>query len=113
MYVFIVQHPSIYEVVQNGDGSKTFTRVDALDSSPYYRWDNSVLPKTEAFPPGFRMIAHSNDAGAEGKIMTECCNILADEEESCATWGRLHFPPNRKCDFVGIALGENYFSDFE
>ena len=106
IHICLLQHPSIYEVVQNGDGSKTFTRIDAVETSPYYRWDNSVLPRTEAFPPGFRMIAHSNDIGAEGQMLTECCNIIRDEEESCSEWDRLHFPPNRKCDFLGIALGE-------
>eukprot|EP00561_Arcocellulus_cornucervis_P012712 CAMPEP_0185802860 /NCGR_PEP_ID=MMETSP1322-20130828/2246_1 /TAXON_ID=265543 /ORGANISM="Minutocellus polymorphus, Strain RCC2270" /LENGTH=169 /DNA_ID=CAMNT_0028498661 /DNA_START=168 /DNA_END=674 /DNA_ORIENTATION=+ len=74
-------HPSIYEVTANEDGTETFTRVDNLDSSPYYRWDNSVSPKTEAFPPGFRLITASSDAGANnggengGNMFTECCNF--------------------------------------
>ena len=56
-------HPSVYKVTTSG-GTKTYTRVSQLDSSPYYRWDNSVLPRTEAFPTGFRMIAYSNQSGA-------------------------------------------------
>lgn len=97
-------HPTFYEVVTNGDGSKTYTRFQGIETSPYYRWDNSALPRTEAFPPGFRMIAHSNDVGANGRMLTECCNMLSGEEESCTEWGDLFFPPNQTCDFLGIAL---------
>ena len=67
-----------------------------------------------AFPPGFRMIAHSNDPGAdqggesEGNMLTECCDFLGDEEEDCRNWDRLHFP-SRKCDFLGIAFGKGSF----
>ena len=49
-------HPSIYRVV-NGE----HILVRDLDSSPYYRWDRSVNPVAEPFPPGFRMIAASDD----------------------------------------------------
>ena len=103
-------HPTIYEVTDNADGTKTYTRAPGIDTSPYYRWDNSVLPKTEAFPPGFRMIAHSNDPGANqggetgANMLTECCDLLGDEEEDCVSWDRLHFP-TRTCDFLGIAMG--------
>ena len=103
-------HPTIYEVTDNADGTKTYTRAPGIDTSPYYRWDNSVSPKTEAFPPGFRMIAHSNDPGANqggetgANMLTECCDLLGDEEEDCVSWDRLHFP-TRTCDFLGIAMG--------
>lgn len=103
-------HPTIYEVTTNSDGTKKYTRAPFLDTSPYYRWDNTVLPKTEAFPPGFRMIAHSNDAGAalgeidDGNIMTECCDLIGDDEEDCQEWNKLHFP-TQSCDFLGIAFG--------
>jgi len=101
-------HPTIYEVTDNADGTKTYTRAPDIFSSPYYRWDNSVNPKTEAFPPEFRMIAHSNDFGAdqggesEGNMLTECCNFRGDGEV-CESWDRLEFP-TRKCDFLGIAF---------
>ena len=105
-------HPSIYRVTDNSDGTKTYTRVSTLDSSPYYRWDNTVLPRTEAFPPGFRMIAHSNDPGAQqggesgANMLTECCDFTANGDEDCVSWDRLEFP-TRTCDFLGIAMGKS------
>ena len=104
-------HPSIYEVTDNEDGTETFTRVDNLDSSPYYRWDNSVSPKTEAFPPGFRLITASSDAGANNggengeNMFTECCNFRRNGSEDCISWNGLEFP-TQTCEFLGIALGE-------
>ena len=102
------KHPTIYEVSKNG----VFTRAQTLDTSAYYRWDNSVDPKTESFPPGFRMIATSTDPGAnqdgEDNMYTECCNMVGDGEE-CKTWNQLKFP-TRTCDFLGIALGESWQS---
>ena len=94
-------------------GSKTYTRVNNLETSPYYRWDNSVLPRTEAFPPEFRMIAYSNqqtpDEGgnAEGNLFTECCNYNAQGQEVCteADDGGINFP-KENCDFAGMAFGE-------
>jgi len=50
------------------------------------------------------MIAHSNDIGADGHMLSECCNFLGNEEESCTEWDRLYFPTNQTCDFLGIAL---------
>lgn len=105
-------HPSIYRV----DSEGVHTRVDNLEFGPYYRWDKSVSPTVEPFPPGFRMIAASNDPGACGygencpednfvAMFTECCDISADDE-ICSTWeGELRFP-RTNCDFLGIALGE-------
>ena len=104
------KHPSIYEVTDNSDGTQTYTRVSQLESSPYYRWDNSVLPKTQAFPPGFRMIASTDDQGSDnggergGNMFTECCQ-LSGGGENCVSWERLNFP-SRNCDFLGIAFGE-------
>ena len=82
-----------------------------LDTSPYYRWDSNRA--TEEFPPEFRMIAHSNDEGANaggesgGNMLTECCNLIdngTDEpEEDCQAWDFLNFPTQR-CDFLGIAF---------
>jgi hypothetical protein len=101
-------HPSIYQVEDNGDGTETFTRVSNLDSSPYYRWDKSVLPLVEAFPPGFRMIAASNDPGADqggetgSNMFTECCDVV-NEVEDCERWNTLNFP-NQTCDFLGFSL---------
>ena len=115
-------HPSIYRVTDNTDGTETFTRVDNLESSPYYRWDNSVFdidatPKTEAFPPHFRYIAASSDPGANNggengeNMFTECCDYQSNGEEDCVSWNRLEFP-TQTCDFLGIALGELQVKDF-
>jgi len=106
-------HPSIYEVVGNSDGSTTYTRVNNLDSSTYYRWDNTVSPLAEAFPPEFRMIAHSNDPRADEHaanqdnmpIRTECCNFGDTiEDETCEFWNRVVLPDNRRCDDLGIGF---------
>mmetsp|Transcript_18726 Transcript_18726/g.28079 ORF Transcript_18726/g.28079 Transcript_18726/m.28079 type:complete len:124 (+) Transcript_18726:111-482(+) len=109
-----MQHPSIYRVTRS-QGTKTYTRVSQLESSPYYRWDNSVLPRTEAFPRGFRMIAYSNQQGSNaggetgGNMFVECCNVGPNEEESCTeTVGALEFPTQR-CDFVGLAFGKEEY----
>lgn len=59
-------HPSIYRVV-NGE----YILVRNLDSSPYYRWDLSVDPVAEPFPPGFRMIAASDDP-----VSIKTCSFL-------------------------------------
>jgi len=58
-------HPSIYEVTVD-DGENTYTRVNDLETSPYYRWDKSpgLDPPTEAFPKDFHMIAYSDQQGA-------------------------------------------------
>jgi len=103
-------HPSIYRVTDDGAGGQTYTRVNNLSSSPYYRWDKTNAPDVVAFPPGFRMIAHSDDAGAnqggetDGNMLTECCEKTADgQDETCETWDKLHFP-TRSCGWLGIAL---------
>ena len=81
-----------------------------MESSPYYRWDNSVLPRTEEFPEGFRMIAYSDQENAQiggetgGNLFVECCNFVNDEEECTSTVGSVIFP-TQKCDFVGFAFG--------
>lgn len=103
-------HPSIYEVDTAADGTKTYTRVSNLETSPYYRWDNSVTPLTEAFPESFRMIAYSNQDGADeggetgGNMFVECCNYDAQGNEDCTeTVGELVFP-RKNCSFVGLAF---------
>ena len=103
-------HPSIYRV----DSTGLHTRVDNLEFGPYYRWDKSVSPVVEPFPPGFRMIAASNDPGANGgdeedgfvAMFTECCNFVGGEESCNGYWEGELFFPNRNCDFLGFALGE-------
>ena len=106
-------HPSIYRVDSVGE----HVRVNDLEFGPYYRWDKSVSPGVEAFPPGFRMIAASNDDGACGydagdceedsfvAMFSECCD-MSGEEESCSSWEGELFFPKQNCDFLGIALGE-------
>merc|ERR1719510_2263169 len=98
-------HPSIYRRSRSNGEDAKFELVTDLEVGPYYRWDNSVSPPTQAYPPGFRMIAHypNADPGAEGRMMTECCSYTEDDDESCEEWKFLHFP-ERNCDFVGIAL---------
>lgn len=99
-------HPSIYRISKNDDGTETYTRVSDLDTSPYYRWDNSVLPETVAFPPDFRMIAYSDQNGADkggetgSNFFMECCN----DGEACDTWtGAIKFP-RKNCKKLGMAL---------
>ena len=59
------------------------------------------MPRTEAFPPDFRMIAFSDD-----NVMMECCNHNFLGGEVCSeTWGGIDFP-EEDCDFVGIAMGK-------
>ena len=94
----------MYEVADNGDGTKTYTR-SRTRATAYYRWDQSALPAVEAFPPGFRMIAHSDDEGAdkgeiaeEHNLFVECCR---DGTQDCETFGFLTFP-NIKCDLMEI-----------
>eukprot|EP00986_Skeletonema_menzelii_P010248 scaffold4964_cov220-Skeletonema_menzelii.AAC.1 len=101
---------------------RTHYRVDDLEFGPYYRWDRSVFPQVEPFPPGFRMIAASNDPGACGvgsdcpsacgveddcpnavAMFTECCDFR-NNGESCSSWEGQLFFPRQNCDFVGIAL---------
>ena len=95
--------------------SKTYTRVNNLETSPYYRWDNSVTPKTEAFPKDFRMIAYSNQQGATqggesgGNLFMECCNYFNENEQCTSTVGKLEFP-KQNCDFLGIAFGKYFMS---
>mmetsp|Transcript_19830 Transcript_19830/g.39516 ORF Transcript_19830/g.39516 Transcript_19830/m.39516 type:complete len:469 (+) Transcript_19830:344-1750(+) len=97
-------HPTIYEVI-NDDGTKVYIR-SKFTITPYYRWDNSASPRTEEFPPGFRMIAHSNDPGAqkgeeEGEgLVTQCC-FRGEEEVTCEFWYGLHFPTTA-CDDLEI-----------
>jgi hypothetical protein len=101
-----LQHPSIYEKTR--DASPTYTRVSNLETSPYYRWDNSVAD-TKAFPKDFRMIAYSDQANANqggesgGNFFTECCNIVNGEEDCTSTFGKVEFP-KQNCGFLGMAM---------
>merc|ERR1719356_2259307 len=81
-------HPSIYRRRRSDGEAAGFELVTNLEVGPYYRWDNSVSPRTVAYPPGFQMIAHypSTDPGAEGRMMTECCMLSEDGGESCQEW---------------------------
>ena len=70
-----------------------------------------MLPRTEEFPPGFRMIAYSNQQNANtggetgANMFVECCNILGEEEEECTTTAGGIIFPTQACDFVGFAFG--------
>ena len=107
-------HPSIYKVTEFS-GQKKFTRVSNLKSSPYYRWNTNELPETVAFPPNFRMIAYSNQEGADsggetgGNLLVECCDFVGngeEKEEDCTTTvGNPLIFPTKKCDFLGLAFG--------
>ena len=106
-------HPSIYRVTGSGD-QKTYTRVNNLETSPYYRWNTQTSPETVAFPPEFRMIAYSNQDGAGaggetgGNLLVECCNYVnVGEDEDCTTTvGNPLIFPKKKCDFLGLAFGK-------
>ncbi len=88
--------------------------MSQLETSPYYRWDTTTPPETVAFPPDFRMIAYSNQDGADGggengeNLFVECCN-MRNGNESCENFvgHPLRFP-KRNCDFVGIAFGKKF-----
>ena len=89
--------------MEDDSGIKTYTRVNKLKTTAYYRWDNSVLPRTEAFPPGFRMIAVSDD-----NVRMERCNYDSSGREDCRgleTLGGIDFPEEDYA-FVGIAMGK-------
>jgi len=100
-------HPSIYRVTKNPAGGKIYTRVSRLESSPYYRWNTSTKPATVEFPPGFRMIAYSNqeraDVGGEtgGNLLVECCN---DGEACVTTSGNPLLFPRTRCGMMGLAF---------
>lgn len=103
-------HPSIYQVTTN-NGVKTYNLVKNLESSPYYRWNTRVKPDTVAFPPGFRMIAFSDQDGADsggetgGNLLVECCNFTKGGDERCkTTTGNPLIFPTTKCDFLGVAM---------
>lgn len=105
-------HPSIYRVTTDENEVKTYTRVNNLDTSPYYRWNTNTLPETVPFPPGFRMISHSDQYGITAPsdfnemLFVECCDYDADGEEICSytsTDTSLIFP-QQSCDFLSIAL---------
>ncbi|KAL3941029.1 MAG: hypothetical protein SGBAC_004535 [Bacillariaceae sp.] len=105
------RHPAIDQVAEDQDDARTYTLAPDLETGPYYRWGNSVLPRTEAFPPSFRKIAHSNDIGAENgevgsgsNLGTDCCNFV-NGEEACEEWACLYIPkPMRTCG-DGVSLG--------
>ena len=104
-------HPSIYRVT-GPNGQETYTRVINLESSPYYRWNTQTSPETVAFPPEFRMIAHSDQNGADlggetgGNLLVECCNLVDGEEECTTTNGNPLTFPTTTCDFLGLAFGK-------
>ncbi len=94
-----------------GDDAQTiYNRVNEVETSPYYRWDMTTAPETVAFPPGFRMIAYSNDVGAgmggeNGEnLFVECCDLDGDDEDCEETVGHPLIFPTRTCDFLGIAF---------
>ena len=113
-------HPSIYEKTRGEN--PTYTRVSNLESSPYYRWDNSVTDPdgetTQAFPKDFKMIAYSdmeNSAtGGEtgGNLFTECCDYDVFGEEVCTSnTGSIEFP-TRNCAFLGLVSFLVYFASY-
>jgi len=103
-------HPSIYRKTQK-KGESIYTRVNNLETSPYYRWNTDTIPETVAFPPGFRMIAYSNDENADsggetgGNLLVECCDFKKDGREDCSTTGGnpLIFP-TKTCDSLNLAF---------
>ena len=92
-------------------GQTTYSRVSQLETSPYYRWPDPNIASTSEFPPGFRMIAYSNQEGAGtggetgANLFVECCDYVNGGEESCTNYegNPLVFPTNT-CDFLGIAF---------
>ena len=94
-------HPTVYQV-SGGSVDPVYNRVPT-SLTTYYRWDHSALPRTEEFPPGFRVIASSADRGAPPwNMFSECCNYPGGVQD-CQTVTGLNFP-NRNCDHLDIAL---------
>ena len=79
-----------------------YSRIHNLETSPYYRWDNSVLPRTETFPQGFCLIVYSNN-----NLFLECCDILNGEESCKDKVGGANFT-EENCDFDGMGLGNSF-----
>ena len=111
--LWLEKHPTIFEVTTDSNGVEIYTRAPTLLTSPYYRWMNDDEFETEAFPDGFRMIAHSTDDGAQqagesgGNMLVECCQMI-DDEEDCEFWDEMMFPTD-SCDFLGIAFGMSIY----
>jgi hypothetical protein len=94
-------HPTVYQV-SGTSVDPVYNRVPT-SLTTYYRWDNTVLPRTEEFPPGFRIIASSADRGAPiFNMFSECCNYPGGVQD-CQTETGLKFP-NRNCHHLDIAL---------
>ena len=74
-------------------------------ATAYYRWFKGIDTPVDAFPPGFRMIAHSNDEGADVGEIGGRYNLLIefcrDGTQDCETFGELTFPSMR-CDLMEI-----------
>lgn len=95
--------------------TKTYTRLNDLVTGPYYRWNTSTMPETVPFPPGFRMIAHSDQYGIEAPsdfdeiLYVECCDYDEAGEEICsyASAGTSIIFPDQTCNFLGIAMSES------
>ncbi|CAJ1956119.1 unnamed protein product [Cylindrotheca closterium] len=111
-------HPSIYRLIEDDTGDDQtyqYTSVSNLQSTLNYRWDrtsNTTASETVAFPPGFRMIAHSSyeptRASMPGEssgqnIQTECCDMRDDAKDDCETWNKLHFP-TFPCGWLDISF---------
>ena len=112
LLLYMSKHPTIYEVTSDAiTGIETYTRAPEIFTSPYYRWINGGVDgvMTEEFPPGFRMIAHSDDEGAQlggelgANMLTECCDYFPDGSEDCVEWSDMRFP-TQSCAFLGIAF---------
>lgn len=95
-------HPALYEYTVNAS-PRVYKRV-FTKATTYYRWDNSVQPLTEEFPPGFRYIVSSTDQGQSVyNMFSECCNY-PNGVQDCRTELGLNFP-NTPCVHLDIALG--------
>ncbi len=95
-------HPTVYEYEVNAS-PRVYKRV-FTKATTYYRWDNSVQPLTEEFPPGFRYIVSSTDQGQPMfNMYSECC-IYPGGVQDCRIESGLNFP-DRPCVHLDIVLG--------
>ena len=75
-------------MVSNKGGAKTYTRVSHTQATAYYRWNKGTSPMAKAFPPKFRMITASTDAGADqggptGGTNTICISFNILSRQCC------------------------------
>jgi len=109
-------HPTIYKVGRDDSTNiTTYELAEVSFSGPYYRWDKDApLPRVEAFPKGFQMIAGMDPDLPGLNLFSEClcpkpCNRtdgLCDPEDYGNSFddNNASFFPMEACGEMGIAM---------